>query len=61
MREQAEQGPPPKATAGGVRYIEVADGSGTEVKEGDDVQLYFKVLKLGKRSYDGLSGEGTVV
>lgn len=61
LREQAEQGPPPKATAGGVRYIEVADGSGTEVKEGDDVQLYFKVLKLGKRSYDGLSGEGTVV
>lgn len=31
------------------------------MKEGDEVTLYFKVLKLGKRSYDGLSGEGTVV
>jgi hypothetical protein len=30
-------------------------------QEGDDVSIYFKVLKLGKRSYDGLSGEGTVV
>ena len=30
-------------------------------QDGDDVSIYFKVLKLGKRSYDGLSGEGTVV
>jgi len=30
-------------------------------EEGDRVRIYFKVLKLGKRSYDGLSGEGTVV
>lgn len=30
-------------------------------QEGDNVRVYFKVLKLGKRSYDGLSGEGTVV
>jgi FKBP-type peptidyl-prolyl cis-trans isomerase len=31
------------------------------VQEGDTVTMYYKVLKLGKRSYDGLSGEGTVV
>jgi hypothetical protein len=31
------------------------------VKDGDTVELYYKVLKLGKRSYDGISGEGTVV
>jgi len=31
------------------------------VRDGDEVQLFYKVLKLGKRSYDGLSGEGTVV
>ena len=61
MREKVEQGPPPKVTAGGVRYLDFEDGNGPEVKEGDDVSLYFKVLKLGKRSYDGLSGEGTVV
>mmetsp|Transcript_24635 Transcript_24635/g.27562 ORF Transcript_24635/g.27562 Transcript_24635/m.27562 type:complete len:401 (+) Transcript_24635:75-1277(+) len=30
-------------------------------QEGDRVRIFFKVLKLGKRSYDGLSGEGTVV
>eukprot|EP00980_Cylindrotheca_fusiformis_P006662 scaffold1390_cov138-Cylindrotheca_fusiformis.AAC.65 len=38
------------------------DGSGDqEVKDGDEVEIYYRVLKLGKRSYDGLSGEGTVV
>jgi hypothetical protein len=77
-REEQELGAiPSKRTAGGVRYMDIEDGSfitttttttttttGTtsgEVKEGDDVSVYFKVLKLGKRSYDGLSGEGTVV
>jgi len=39
-------------------FVELA---GPAVKDGDEVALYFKVLKLGKRSYDGLSGEGTVV
>ena len=33
----------------------------TVAKDGDDVTLFYKVLKLGKRSFDGLSGEGTVV
>lgn len=61
MREKEDQGPPPKVTAGGVRYRDMEDGSGVEIKEGDEVRLYYKVLKLGKRSYDGLSGEGTVV
>jgi hypothetical protein len=61
LREKEEQGPPPKVTAGGLRYRDMEDGIGDEVKEGDTVQVYFKVLKLGKRSYDGLSGEGTVV
>jgi FKBP-type peptidyl-prolyl cis-trans isomerase len=60
-REKEEQGPPPKVTATGVRYRDIEDGNGDEVKDGDDVRLYFKVLKLGKRSFDGLSGEGTVV
>jgi FKBP-type peptidyl-prolyl cis-trans isomerase len=61
LREKEDQGPPPKVTSGGVRYRDTEDGNGVELKEGDNVQLYFKVLKLGKRSYDGLSGEGTVV
>jgi FKBP-type peptidyl-prolyl cis-trans isomerase len=60
-REKAEQGIPPKVTASGVRYLDFEDGNGAEIKDGDDVQIYFKILKLGKRSYDGLNGEGTVV
>ena len=62
LREVAEQGPPPKMTASGVKYRDMEDGlGGKEVKDGDDVEIFYKVLKLGKRSYDGLSGEGTVV
>ena len=61
LREQEEQGPPPKVTAGGVRYKDLVIGDGPVIKDGDSVSLYFKVLKLGKRSYDGISGEGTVV
>jgi hypothetical protein len=61
LREEVEQGPPPKVTASGLRYRDLEDGSGAVLKDEDDVQLYYKVLKLGKRSYDGLSGEGTVV
>ena len=61
LRESQDQGPPPLVTAVGTRYREIEVGSGNEVKDGDEVQVFFKVLKLGKRSYDGLSGEGTVV
>jgi hypothetical protein len=62
LREKEDQGPPPKATQSGVKYRDLEDGTGDlEVKDGDDVEVYYKVLKLGKRSYDGLSGEGTVV
>jgi len=54
---------PTKKTKGGVIYRDETEGlsDGPEAKNGDDVSLYYKVLKLGKRSYDGLSGEGTVV
>ena len=61
LRENQELGPPPKITSSGTRYRDIDDGTGDEVKDGDEVQVFFKVLKLGKRSYDGLSGEGTVV
>jgi len=49
----------------GTKYRETVDapsgGSGVVAKEGDQATIFYKVLKLGKRSYDGLSGEGTVV
>jgi hypothetical protein len=59
----APKGQPPKTTRAGTRYIDMEDGSASAgtVKEGDQVNLYYKVLKLGKRSYDGLSGEGTLI
>jgi len=65
---------PASVAPGGSRYrdleeTEVAAAGGTAslssdsrlVKEGDEVSIRYKVLKLGKRSYDGLTGEGTVV
>jgi hypothetical protein len=64
LRASEEAGPPPMVTnKGGVKYrdLDVGQGGGVTVENGDQVDLYFKVLKLGKRSYDGLSGEGTVV
>jgi hypothetical protein len=62
LRATAESGPPPMTTKSGVKYRDLEVGSGDiEVSVGDEVNLYFKILKLGKRSYDGLSGEGTVV
>ena len=70
-RAKEESGPPPLVTKGGTKYrdleagVTTLDADGNDVSlvamDGDDVEVYFKVLKLGKRSYDGLSGEGTVV
>ena len=62
LKEAEEQGPPPQVTRGGTRYRDIVPGTGdVQVQSGDQVTLFFKVLKLGKRSYDGISGEGTVV
>jgi len=48
---------------GNIRYkdTEIGKAGDSVVEEGNEVTLYFKILKLGKRSYDGISGEGTVV
>ena len=75
LRAKEESGPPPSVTKGGVRYRDIDTGGGggggvngsgespatVVAKEGDEVDVYYKVLKLGKRSYDGISGEATVV
>lgn len=52
---------PAQTTAGGTKYRDLQAGAGRTAKAGDQVTLQYKVLKLGKRSFDGLSGEGTVV
>ena len=59
MQEAEASGIKP-VTVKGTKYLEVESGNGAKAKEGDNVEIYYKVLKLGKRSYDGLSGEGTV-
>lgn len=69
-KEAAESSTLIATTKRGTRYRDIVASSGAEnskgtstltVKDGDQVTMYYKVLKLGKRSYDGLSGEGTVV
>jgi FKBP-type peptidyl-prolyl cis-trans isomerase len=54
---------PVMTTPGGTRYrdLVVGSSSGRTVQPGNQVSLTYKVLKLGKRSFDGISGEGTVV
>lgn len=59
--QAAAQAEPTMKTPGGVRYRDLTEGTGQTVQNGDEVTLYYQVLKLGKRSFDGLSGEGTVV
>ena len=67
LKEEEQRGmPPPEVTKGGTRYRDLQlvgdiNGDGRRIQEGDRVTLFFKTLKLGKRSYDGISGEGTVV
>jgi FKBP-type peptidyl-prolyl cis-trans isomerase len=62
-RQEAEaNNVPAQTTKGGTRYKDFEPGMGNVVvQDGDEVTVYYKVLKLGKRAYDGLSGEGTVV
>jgi hypothetical protein len=71
LREQRERESaqanqiPVSVTKAGTRYRDLVaaptDAGAAVVRDGDTVELYYKVLKLGKRSYDGISGEGTVV
>ncbi|CAM9133616.1 unnamed protein product [Ascophyllum nodosum] len=44
-------------TKSGVRYKDLKIGTGPEVKPTSVVDVRYRVEKLGKRSYDGISGE----
>jgi FKBP-type peptidyl-prolyl cis-trans isomerase len=54
---------PTLVTSGGTRYrdFDTGETSSPAITANMQVKLFYKVLKIGKRSYDGLSGEGTVV
>jgi len=63
--EERAKATPAKVAPLGSRYrdeesVQPVTG-GVLAKLGDQVTTRYKVLKIGKRSYDGLSGEGTVV
>ena len=62
QEEKESYGQRVQVTKGGTRYRDLEAGAGElRVQQGDRVTMYFKTLKIGKRSYDGISGEGTVV
>ena len=48
-------------TKDGVRWRDVREGSGGEVLKGDGVLLKYRVMRLGKRATDNLSGEASPV
>ncbi len=48
-------------TAGGDRYRDLDVGAGAAVKEGDAIDVRYRVMRLGTRARDGLSGEGQVI
>lgn len=54
---------PVSVTSKGTKFRDLVDAKNgsSRAKFGDSVDISYKVLKLGKRSFDGLSGEGTVV
>ena len=48
-------------TAEGVRWRDVSEGAGPTVRKGDAVALKYRVMRLGKRATDNLSGEASPV
>jgi hypothetical protein len=48
-------------TEDGDRFRDEVEGDGEEVGEGSVVSIKYRVLRLGKRSRDGLSGEASLV
>lgn len=50
-----------KITKGGDRYIDNVVGTGAAVTEGSVARVRYRVLRLGKRARDGLSGEASPI
>ena len=60
--EQFGEEMPFSTTAEGVRWRDVAEGAGGDaVKRGDAVRFKYRVMRLGKRATDNLSGEASPV
>ena len=48
-------------TAGGDRYRDLIEGSGKTVAGGDSIEIRYRVMRLGTKARDGLSGEGQTI
>ena len=48
-------------TSGGDRYRDINVGSGKAVAQGDAVDIRYRVMRLGTKARDGLSGEGQTI
>ena len=48
-------------TSGGDRYRDLILGQGGQAQFGDSVELRYRVMRLGTRARDGLSGEGQTI
>ena len=48
-------------TSGGDRFRDLVEGSGNVAKEGDAVEIRYRVMRLGTKARDGLSGEGQTI
>ena len=48
-------------TVGGDRYRDIATGEGKAVAQGDAVDIRYRVMRLGTKARDGLSGEGQTI
>jgi FKBP-type peptidyl-prolyl cis-trans isomerase 2 len=48
-------------TAGGDRYRDLVAGEGRAVAAGDAVEIRYRVMRLGTKARDGLSGEGQTI
>jgi hypothetical protein len=48
-------------TTGGDRYRDMHLGDGKTAREGDAVEIRYRVMRLGTRARDGLSGEGQTI
>jgi len=48
-------------TAGGDRYRDLTVGDGNAVGKGDAVEIRYRVMRLGTKARDGLTGEGQTI
>ena len=48
-------------TKGGDRYRDLVEGTGKEVADGDTIEIRYRVMRLGTKARDGLSGEGQTI